>query len=96
MTYIKINQLRDVILTLADNAHRDRINDLLNALEQEVGYATLDYAERCVRVRADDARTAHSNPVAGEYAAMLLAHAADSLKYADWERRIIENQHAQV
>ncbi|PDW02284.1 hypothetical protein [Candidatus Viridilinea mediisalina] len=89
MAASKIDQLRDVILVLADKAHRDRIIDLLNALEQDVGAATLSYAAQLVRVQAADALTAHSNPIAGAYASNLLFKAANDVDRTDWERTAI-------
>ena len=85
----KIEQLRAVIVMLADGAHRARLIELLNALEQDIGAATLTYAARLVAVRATDARAAHSNSMAGDYAATLLAQAAHRIAFTDWERDVI-------
>ena len=79
----KVQALRDVILTITDSQHRARINDLLTALEQEIGAVTMRYATNIVQTQADDASLAYSDPT---FAQIALQNAARTLRHRDWER----------
>jgi hypothetical protein len=79
----KIQALRDVILLLVDSQHRARIDDLLTALEQEVGAAAIRHAASIIQSQADDAPLAYSNRT---FAQIALQNAARTVRHSEYER----------
>ena len=78
----KVNALRRMILLMADAAHRDRINDLLNALEEDIGAATFRYAANVARVYATDADRWGRTPDD-------MHRVVSTIETLDWEREKI-------
>lgn len=85
MSKLRCDQLRATILTLADGAHQARINDLLDALEEEIGAATIRYIADIVQVQADSAPLAYSG-LSGQVAQRALSGCVRTVRYTDWER----------
>ena len=80
----KRDQLRATIITLADGPHMERIRDLLDALEDEIGAAAIRRCAAIVQVHADSAPLAHSDPDAGRAAQRALTRAAQSVRLTGW------------
>jgi len=83
----KIDALRRAILMLADGAHHDRITELLDALEQDVGHATLAYAARIVRVHVGEAASSYSDGRTASAVSGALSRTAQKISITEWDRR---------
>ena len=79
----KAQALHDVILLLVDSHHRARVSDLLDALEEEIGAATLSYAARIIQTQVDDAPLAYSDHT---FVHQALTHAVRTLRLREWNR----------
>ena len=81
--------MRWVIKTLTDRCHHQRVDDLLDALESEVGALTLEYATGIIGAQIESQRYAYSDDAHADVAVQTVAKLRRSLEFTEWDRRKI-------